>query len=358
MPQGGQGTIIVSSRVLTTLANVRAHVGLWEAIAMRGDLMINIQHPTSPSAAPLVLSPAHKRSTSAQALTSWAIDHREQLRGWLDNEGAVLFRGWHIKDTEDYRSVATAMLTELRPYIGGDAPRRTAGDGIYDVTSFPSSEALPLHNELSYAGWWPSTISFCCLQPAQSGGQTTVADGRVIYTRLPTEITQRFKELGVTYHQHLRDEQDGRYGGKSWQETFETDSRQNVERYCREYNMTFTWTELGLLTSKTNLGVVETPIGPCWFNQADLWHAGFDRLKYRHTSAGSYDVLRCIGCHAQFGDGSEIPINYLLQIRRTCDDIAIKIHWRPDDVLILNNHQKMHGRAPYTGSRTLLAAMS
>jgi hypothetical protein len=70
---------------LIALANVRAHVGLCEAIAIRGDLTINVPHPTSPSVAPLILSPAHKRWVCVQAL--YFLDNRPPLAapwgGWI-----------------------------------------------------------------------------------------------------------------------------------------------------------------------------------------------------------------------------------------------------------------------------------
>jgi len=52
------------------------------------------------------------------------------------------------------------------------------------------------------------------------------------------------------------------------------------------------------------------------------------------------------------------PLTSRAKIRRTRDDAAMEIDWILGDVLVLNNYQKMHSRAPYTGSRTLLAAMS
>jgi hypothetical protein len=306
---------------------------------------------------PVILAPT-QGETSVDALASWFTSSEEFVTSLLGWPGAALFRGFDVGSPEAFRKVARAAVGKLGNYVGGDAPRSAVAEQVYDATSFPPPHDLPLHNELSYAGAWPSRLAFCAITPALWGGQTTVASGRDIYASMNDRVRRRFAALGVTYLQHLRDE--GTAGaGKSWQETFETRSRAAVERMCVSQGVDFEWTTLGLHTSRTNPAIRSDVWSGCtyWFNQADLWHAEFDVLKDRAERSSRIDLLRQLGSHALFGDGSEIPIEHLEEVRRVYRRCEVPIDWRGGDILVINNLNMLHGRRAYSGDRRILVAM-
>ena len=308
---------------------------------------------------PVLVTAADPSVGAPAALARWVAEHPERLAGWTDSVGAVLFRGFRVTTAHEFRRVADALLPDRRAYIGGDAPRHAVMDRIYDATGSPTWRDLGLHNELSYSGWWPASIIFCCTKPAAQGGQTTIADGRQVWSRLPEEIRRPFSTLGVTYHQHLRDAAvEG--NGKSWQDTFHERCRERVEKYCRATGVRWHWTEVGLRTTKTNPGVlpgrsVDDP--PHWFNQAADWHAESYSPDQRILVDGRYDIDSYFGAHAQYGDGSEIPLDVLDEVRTTCRSCEVPVDWESGDVLVVDNRLTMHGRRAYSGDRTVLIAM-
>ena len=50
-------------------------------------------------------------------------------------------------------------------------PRTDLTDQVYTSTEYPAHLEVFLHNELSYAGWSPGRVFFCCLVPAETGGR-------------------------------------------------------------------------------------------------------------------------------------------------------------------------------------------
>lgn len=326
------------------------------------DGMVQVIEVVSSPGYPLVVTPEDAAVPDGpSSLATWVTNYRSDMTAWLSSIGAVLFRGFNVTTPEDYRSVALAAFPELRSYVGGDAPRSSVLDRIYEATSFSATDHLALHNELSYSGWWPTMLSFCCIQPAQRGGETTIADSRRVFRKIPEAVRRPFLDLGVTYHQHLRDESADSSIGKSWQATFQTTSRRAVEEYCRRNGMEYQWTSLGLRTSRTNPGALvelfpNSP--PCWFNQADFWRAGFDPLKEREADPGVYDIEERLGCDAHFGDGTEIPMAFLVEVRQAYRDCEVAVNWQVGDVLLIDNRLAMHGRRPFEGQRHILVAMS
>jgi hypothetical protein len=208
---------------------------------------------------PLVVEPADDVQASPDALGSWAAEHRHDLDVWLHRDGAVLLRGFGIGSPEEFRAVVAAIRPRLLDYVGGDSPRSNVADQVYTSTEFPPHLEISLHNELSYTRSWPERIFFCCLVVAKSGGETHIADSRKVLSSLEPAVRDRFSEKGVIYKQHLRDD-DEPGPGKSWQETFETSDRAEVERICADQDMEFQWTGRGLHTSLSNPGVITHPI--------------------------------------------------------------------------------------------------
>jgi alpha-ketoglutarate-dependent taurine dioxygenase len=286
--------------------------------------------------------------------------HRQLLADWIHRHGAVLLRGFDIDTAEQFRKVAAAVRPDLMNYVGGDSPRSAVGDQVYTSTEFPPNMEIGLHNELSYSRSWPEQVFFCCLVAAPSGGETHIADGRRVLAELDSEVRNRFSENGVIYRQHLRD--DSVSGpGKSWQTSFETTDRAEVEHICSDQDMEFRWTDRGLRTSLRNPGVLTHPVTGevCWFNQADLWHASFDTVKAQESrSAPEAPDQEPLGSHACYGDGSEIPIEDLRAVRAACTKSEVLFPWQAGDLLILDNILAMHGRKPFAGERRVLVAMA
>ena len=308
-----------------------------------------------------MVEPAGDAERSLGALVAWAAEHRSLVDECLHRDGAMWLRGYEIGSPEDFRAVVAAIRPRLMDYVGGDSPRSAVGDRVYTSTEFPPEMEIGLHHELSYTRAWPERVFFCCLVAAESGGETPIADSRRVLSELDPAIRDRFAQKGVIYRQHLRDGDAEAGPGKSWQETFDTTDPAQVESVCREQGMAFSWTDRGLRTSVSNPGVLTHPVtgDRCWFNQADMWHARFDTVKEqedRPMSAASDDAA--LGCHACYGDGSEIPISDLSAVRSACKKSEVVFPWHAGDLLILDNILTMHGRKPFKGARRVLVAMA
>jgi alpha-ketoglutarate-dependent taurine dioxygenase len=312
------------------------------------------------AAMPFLVEAQADEARRPDALASRVIEQRRDLDERLLQTGALLFRGYGVVTAQAFHHVVASLRPRLLGYVGGDSPRTALGDGIYTSTEFPAHMEIGLHNEMSYTHSWPESVFFCCLIAPQSGGETHIADSRKVFSQMDPEVRERFSKRGVLYRQHLRD--DNEEGpGKSWQETFETTDRDEVERVCSDQGLAFCWTTRGLRTSLSNPGVLKHPRSGeiCWFNQADLWHRSFDTVKVQECRTPRDDHGdESIGSHACYADGSEIPTTDLVAVRSTYGKIETRFRWQAGDVLMLDNVLAMHGRKPFDGERRVLVAMA
>ena len=302
---------------------------------------------------PVVVRPVS--SAQASALRQWA----ECERGWIDGSlwrhGAVLLRGFSLPTPGDFEDLCRALAPQLLGYVGGESPRRRVTGLVYTSTEYPSSLEIPLHGEMSYAGRWPDRIFFHCVEPATAGGETTIADTRRLLAAIAPEVRDRFIEKGVMYMRNLH----GGWGlGKSWQETYETDDRVEVERRCREDGFAVRWSDGGLQTRAVRPATVRHPqTGEIvWFNQADLWHVS-SRGPAAERSLRRVFKEDELPRNAYHGDGSPIAAEDLEAIRGASRAVEVAVSWEKGDVLLLDNVLAAHGRRPFAGPRQVLVAM-
>lgn len=288
---------------------------------------------------------------SAQAAARWAQENAGLIKALAGRAGVVLIRGFEIATPEEFRALCQAIEPHLRNYVGGDSPRSAFADQVYSSTEYDAEFEVFLHNELSYAGWSPRLLFFGCLVPAREGGETQIADGREIYRALPAAIRERFERRGIVYLQHLWNREGEPGVGKSWQETFETGDRAEVEAYLSQSGMRWDWTGYGLRTRAPHAAIVTHPLTgeTCWFNQADQWHRGLQSVK---TSFGPQDDPRfdpatagekTLGNHVTYGDGGEIDVEDLKTVRRVNRAAEVLFPWQAGDVMVIDNLLAMHG---------------
>jgi alpha-ketoglutarate-dependent taurine dioxygenase len=305
---------------------------------------------------PVVIEPSRTQEATLDGLLDWAEAEHEKLDRELLTAGAVLIRGFAINGPGDLSRASASLGGPLQSYVGGDSPRTKVADKVYNSTDFPPHLPIGLHNELSYAGWWPSRIFFHCVTEPSSGGETPIGDSRAIYRNMPERIRDRFERHGVRYVQNLH---SGNGPGKSWQQTFETDDRKAVEAYCDRHGMRYRWTDYGLNTSLDRQGVLRHPLAATmsWFNQAEHWHASLQTARFWDAATNGAEA-DTFAAHCLYGDGSEITKGELEAVCETTAKSEIAFPWRAGDLMMLDNLSCAHGRRPFAGPRKILVAMS
>ncbi|MFL7960924.1 TauD/TfdA family dioxygenase [Pseudomonas kielensis] len=273
----------------------------------------------------------------------------------LPRAGGILFRGFAFKGEADFEAFARSFGHELLTYDYASTPRTKLNNRVYTSTEYPAHQVIPLHNEQSYSLNWPMKIWFHCVQASPVGGETPIADSRLVYRQIDPAIRQRFAEKRLMYVRNYGNGLD-----LPWQQAFSTEDRSQVERFCRASNIEFRWTDDGeLSTRQVCQAVAQHPVTGdwVWFNQAHLFHISNLAAPVRETLisiVGEQGVPR----NVFYGDGSPIELQALEHIREVLQRCQVTFPWQAGDVLMLDNMLVAHGRSTFQGTRKVVVAMA
>jgi alpha-ketoglutarate-dependent taurine dioxygenase len=319
---------------------------------------------------PLVIEPTNPSMNSEQ-FSNLLIEYNTFFKKSLLKYGGLLFRNFPVKDENDFSKVIKNLGTgNFLNYIGGDSPRNIIKEGIYTSTEAPPWLKIPLHNELSFVKNFPSHIYFYCHTAPIDKGETTLADARKIFKAVDPKIKQIFIEKKIKYMSHYYQKSKLmefinklQPSHKSWLQVFETDNKQNVEKLCRENEFAFKWNQNDWIEiSQTRPATLKHPITKedVWFNQAHLYDLNSKLLGFwRYLGAKILYCRKHMRLHEVFfADGTPIPRQYIYHLLDVLEANTIYNPWEKGDVLVLDNILAMHGRAPFTGKRRVLAAMT
>lgn len=318
---------------------------------------------------PLMLSP--KSPMPLSAFHAIAKGHREEIQALLTTYGALLIRGFPVDSPEDFAATVQGILgRQPINYKGGEASRKQVVEGVYTSTEAPSQFQIPLHNELTCTDNPCSYISFYCdVAPAAGMGQTILGKTETVSQELSnhSEVWDLFNGRNLRYIS--RHPPEGSFFStinvthKSWQESFDTHDRDEVERICREKGFEFKWKGDWVEVARLAPAIHETDEHfdfPFWFNQAHLYHAN-PRLRggrMNHFLASLIYILHDTRQYdIEFEDGSPIPQEIIYIIYDVLEKNTIKVDWQKGDILLLDNFKAMHGRATYSGPRRILVSM-
>ncbi|SOD64428.1 Taurine dioxygenase, alpha-ketoglutarate-dependent [Streptomyces zhaozhouensis] len=294
----------------------------------------------------------------AEALRSTLEEIGDGLGELLAREKAIVFRDFRVT-ADQLDPVLDRLLPNRLAYVHGDSPRTKVsgvGENVYTSTEYPPEYTIFMHNEMSYAHAWPARLAFFCEVEPGGGGATPVLDGALWLRSLDPEIREAFS-CGVCYVQNLH---DGLGFGKSWQDTFETDSREKVEEYLDGSGAEWEWkADGGIRVRSIRPATARHPVTgtEVWFNQADQWHPvglGDETAAELATLLPEDELPQ----NTTFPDGSPIPAEYVRQIQEAGLTGAVDVDWRRGDLMLIDNVLVAHGRRPFTGSRRVLVAMS
>ena len=277
----------------------------------------------------------------------------------IETHGGILLRNFDIRSVSEFNRFVNQYNPNLLDYVYRSTPRTRLGGKIYTTTEYPPSRTIPLHNENSYTSAWPKRILFFCVVSPETGGETPVADSRMIYKKMKKELVEKFDEKKIKYVRNYTLGID-----LSWQNVFQTEDKAEVERYCNDNQINFIWhdgsdSSCELTTWQIcQASLMHPEINqPVWFNQAHLFHHSALEEEDR-TLLQEYLKKGELPRQAYFGDGSDISENEIQAITKIYDEEKIVFPWQRSDILILDNMLMAHGRNPFTGDRKVVVAMS
>ncbi len=298
---------------------------------------------------PVLITPSRIGETLMDAHARLA----RQIDEHLTVVGGVLLRGFSVPSVQDFQAFASAFGHPLLAYEFASTPRSAVEAGIYTSTEYPAHQHIPLHNEQAYTREWPMKIWFHCVTASKVGGETPIADSRAIYRRMPAAIRERF-EPGLLYVRNYGD------FDVPWEKVFNTDSREQVEAFCRRAGVEWAWNdEGGLRTTQLCQAVEAHPLTgeKVWFNQGHLFHVSNLQAEVRESLEDLLGIEH-MPRNVYFADGTPVPDEVFDEVRQVLAAETVTFPWQDGDVLMLDNMLAAHARTPFQGPRKVVVAMA
>jgi alpha-ketoglutarate-dependent taurine dioxygenase len=321
-------------------------------IALSGKEVVRVEEPPD-HGRPLTIQPVIAGIDLADWIATPA--NSELVKKSLQGRGNLLLRGFSVKSASQFESFVRTAWGDLLEYTYGSTPRSQVSGNIYTSTEYPADQSIPQHNEMSYTTAWPLIICFFCVQPAEAGGETPIADSRKVLEHIPPAIRERFARQGVMYVRNYGEGVD-----IPWQKVFQTEDPAEVEQYCHSLGIQFEWKSKNRLkTRQVCQAVARHPYTgeEVWFNQAHLFHISSLSAALQGELLAQFqedDLPR----NAYYGDGSPIEEAALMAIREAYQQETRSFPWQEGDIMVLDNMLVSHGRAPFTGKRRVVVGMA
>lgn len=278
----------------------------------------------------------------------------DQLRSMLERDRCLVFRDFGAT-IEDFEAITSALSDSFHNYRGGGftvgkLSRSTVNNNSTLMTATGNTQdfPMPLHGEMYYLSEPPELIWFYCDVPVESGGQTTVGDGRQIYRDLSPETQALLRNRRICYQRRMED--------GDWQVTLQVETREQAEEFCRSQNMEITWEDDGAAVTHFYTSALREAGGELvYINSLLLLALGEQALRAQSATEAAAMKLNFV---VRWEDGSPIGPEVLKEIASACARNEAEVSWKKGDMILVDNRSVMHGRRGSNGQdRRILVRM-
>lgn len=257
------------------------------------------------------------------------------------SNGALLFTDFDV-DVKNFESFTDKFSNDYMDHTGGGSLRRVINeDGDKTILSVSYSFnkkaedfeetrqkvfPLALHSDRSYTKSQPPVMWFYCLRPAEENGETLLCDGVKLFQELNDETKAFFKNNKINY---IRNYADG-----EWQLWANTDSMDDVKKYCKDNDLILTINDDNSITTQS---VKSAVVKPRWTDQ-DAFVNSILLVLWQEEAVGTKRSI------VRMEDGSEIPPEMLKEVRDVSDRLTRGVKWQPGQLVMVDNTRMLHGR--------------
>ncbi|OGE55068.1 hypothetical protein PENARI_c005G10441 [Penicillium arizonense] len=296
----------------------------------------------------------------------------------LNKHGALLLRG-----PRDPTAHAFSQLIHSAEENRGNAPydqlglagsRVVHGKEVFSASEAPQDLWIYQHNEYSRYTKFPSNIHFFCQVAAEEGGESPLAHSTELFDRVFAEMPEFVEEVNekglISPDIYRPPGNEGKNFSFTWagplafgrhiepqddMETMKSKAEKEIVRLTPHY-----WWRDGdqLEVHQFVPAVRRHPITglPVWFNSlAGRYGTALDRGATDPPYIGDDGMAFP---PAMYGDKTPIPKKYLHRIWELSQEIAVMCSLEEGDLVLVDNYQVSHGRAPWVkGDRKVLVSM-
>ena len=302
---------------------------------------------------PSILSNDMSASNMSECL-AWLEKHKENIESELARSGAVLFRGFPIKEAEEFDAFSKAFAYSSFTYKDSlsNAVRINYTERVFTANEAPKEMEIFLHHEMAQTPQSPSKLFFFCHSAAESGGATPICRSDHLFDAIQMrkpELAKEFIDKGIRYTTYMPAENNSDSGqGRSWKDTLSVASIADAEAKLQDLAYSWQWLEDGTLeaTSPVLPAVIEHHGSKIFYNQLIAAFMGWKGVRENPKAA------------LQFGDGSPLYADDLQDISNWAEEFTYDLNWQAGDVVLIDNHRTMHGRRPYSGDKKRLVLVA
>jgi alpha-ketoglutarate-dependent taurine dioxygenase len=245
--------------------------------------------------------------------------------------GALLFRGFSV---ESFGAFCDRFSRHTLPalHVGLNRDRVPGDEGTMTVDL--GCKVVGYHCEMGYSPARPELLWFHCLQAAPRGGETLLADGVAMLSRMPPSLESLFRARRLRYRFRGAD-------ARIWG-LFIGDAVDRDEALRR-------------LASVPDLRAL-----PDGAERIDIEYV---TSAIRQTRAGDEALIHSIAIfdddRVAFEDGAPIDRALRLELAALATDCSVEVRWQAGDVLLVDNTRLLHGRMPFPeGTRRIHVRMT
>ncbi|THU55708.1 hypothetical protein C4D60_Mb11t09410 [Musa balbisiana] len=252
---------------------------------------------------PAVLSPSPTVDLDLGSFNAAVASQRPRLESLLRSSGALLLRGFPVRDAADFDRAVSAFGYDELPYPG-------------------------------------------------SGGETPIVLSHLVYERMKAkfpEFVARLEEYGLIYTRVLGEGDDPSSPiGRGWQSTFLTKDRSVAEERAAHLGVKLEWLEDGVKTVTGPIPAIrldQTRGRKIWFNSMVAAYTGWEDARN--------DPVKAV----TFGDGTPLPADIIHECLNILEEESVAIGWKKGDILLLDNLAVLHSRRSFDPPRRILASL-
>lgn len=317
---------------------------------------------------PLFIQPRDRAlRQEPQAVREWMRANQPALDDLLTEVGALLFRGFAVRESADFGALFEHVPPFAAGYVGGAAPRNEIAPGVFEATRLASTQVIGLHQEMAYMQKPPSRLALFCRIAPVSGGETMVCDMRRVTAALPPAFVEAMEARGVLYTRNMRDRAVSTGDPYldlyhvAWQNAFHTDDRDEAMAGCAAMGVAAKWLpDVSLSAGNRKRGLIDHPATGerIWFNQIAT-----QKMNERNGGAhypqfvAHYGDGRPVPFELSFGDGEPLPDEWMDALYAAIDANEVRAPWSQGDVLLVDNYSTAHGRNIFTGLREVQVSL-